>query len=384
MRVLFLTTPVPTHFSTLVTTAWAFRQAGHEVVVAGQPDIAATAHAAGLPTVTIGDWNDAVFALGALLPPGKRLIDTKGRPDRDDLVAGTRVWVVHAKYLLPQYLEFARAYRPDLIVADMVEYTSLIVGGVLGVPVVQQRWGTDRMSSAALDSAREALGPLCRRLGLDGLPDPAVMLDPTPPELQAPESPGTPIRYVTFNGSGTAPAWLWAPKPAARRVVVTLGSHTMRLNGVPHVRRILEAFDGLPDTEALATVEEKYRAEIGPVPANVRMVDPVPLGLVLGSCDAVVHHGGVGTALTATAAGLPQLVLPQLLDMFTVGDLLAQAGAGLTLDTAETQDDVPGVRKALGALLDDPGYAAAADRLAGSMAAMPSPARVVADLEQLV
>lgn len=39
MRVLMMSTPAPTHFTPLVSLAWALRGTGHEVVVAGQPDV---------------------------------------------------------------------------------------------------------------------------------------------------------------------------------------------------------------------------------------------------------------------------------------------------------------------------------------------------------
>ncbi len=109
----------------------------------------------------------------------------------------------------------------------------------------------------------------------------------------------------------------------------------------------------------------------------------MPLHLIMESCDAVVHHGGAGTALTSTSFGLPQLVLPQLLDMFTTGQQLAAAGAAVCISDAEEQNDRSRLRAGLEAVLNEPGYARAAGDLARSMAGMPSPAEVVHDLEAL-
>ncbi|MDW6062592.1 hypothetical protein SAZ11_36845 [Streptomyces sp. FXJ1.4098] len=47
MRVLMMSTPVSSHFAPLVPLAWALRSAGHEVLVAGQPDVMGPARSAG-------------------------------------------------------------------------------------------------------------------------------------------------------------------------------------------------------------------------------------------------------------------------------------------------------------------------------------------------
>jgi UDP:flavonoid glycosyltransferase YjiC (YdhE family) len=211
-----------------------------------------------------------------------------------------------------------------------------------------------------------------------------MLLDPCPPNLQLPGvDPGTPIRYVPFNGSGALPDWLRDDRGHVSRVAVSLGGRTLFYNGVPLVRHIVNAFRGLPDAEALVTVESEYREAIGPVPPNVRLIDPVPLHLLLGSCAAVVHHGGSGTTMTATSFGLPQLALPQLADQFWHGDRLVEAGAGIAFDDADRQNDPGQLHDALMELLAVPGYRKAAGEIRLEMQEMPPPSEVVAGLEQL-
>lgn len=384
MRVLILSTPVPTHFMPLVPLAWALRAAGHDILVAGQPDIMATVRAAGLGGASVGDWFRVDERMRESLKGGQRAIEAFGRPG--PMTEFPEVWADHTDQVLPDYLDLARSFGPDLIVSDVLECNALIVGGVLGVPVVQQRWGVDPISGPLRATARTALKDRCETHGLGGLPDPTVVLDPCPRGLQLPDAePGSPIAYVPYNGGGLRPSWLGNTTDGAmRRVAVSLGVRTLALNGVPHVRNILWAFDGLADTEAVMTVEERYRDEIGPVPGNVRLIDPVPLHLLLGHCSAVVHHGGSGTAMTSSSFGLPQLVLPQLADQFAHGDRLAAAGAAITLDDAGSQDDRARLHHALATLLSDPAHRTAARELGRRMASMPSPARVVGDLEGLV
>jgi glycosyltransferase len=385
MRVLIMTTAVGTHFTPLVPLAWGLRAAGHDVLVVGQPDVVATVRSAGLVAASVGRRFDMVGYLREKLPAGKRPAEVFPRPRPDQMAMFGRVWMAHARTLLPDHLALARDLRPQLIVADQLEYTSLIVGGVLGVPVLHHRWGIDPISDQALLEARTELLDLAVDAGLDELPAPVEKLDPCPPSLQLPTAmPGTPIRYVPFNGTAELPDWVRRGRPdgVGRRVAVSLGTFTLELNGVPYARRVLTACAALPDTEVIATVDDRHRAEIGPLPPAVRVVPPTPLHLFMDSCDAVVHHGGAGTTLTAVAAGLPQLVLPQWADTFASGERLQAVGAGLSVEGAAGQDDPEAVRGAVERLLDEPGYRKAAQELQAEMAGMPSPGQVAAEVVQ--
>lgn len=388
MRVLIIPSPVTTHFMPMIPLAWALRAAGHELLVAGQPDVMGVAGQAGLHAVRTGEAFRAGELLLSLLPPGKRPVEAFGRWTTEQMSVFPPNWAAHSESVLPRYLEIARAYRPDLVLADPMEVNSLVVAGVLGVPVVHHRYGVDEVAAPFRVGAAKALQERCERLGLDGLPEPTVTLDPCPPGLQLPcLDPGVPIRYVPYNGSGEVPGWLQEerlPGTGRRRVAVSMGSMALDLNGVPLLRRVLDAFEGLPDAEAIATVGEAHRAELGPVPGNVRLVDPLPLHLLVGSCDAMIHHGGTGTSMTALAVGLPQLSLPQVADQFANADRLAATGIGPNVADAAAQNDPVRVREAVEALLSTPGHGKTAREMQRAMAAMPSPAQVAAELERLV
>ncbi|MFE6104075.1 nucleotide disphospho-sugar-binding domain-containing protein [Streptomyces laurentii] len=383
MRVLVMATPSPTHFTPMVPMLWALRAAGHDVLVVCQPDDLGAVASAGLNATSIGEAFDGeTFLLRGL--EGKRPLEA--RPRESFKVWGYgRVWAGQSERVVDEYLAFTREHRPDLILSDPLDYAALIVGAVLDVPVVQHRWGVDPFSADARKEARVALQHVCDRLGIAELPEPAELFDPCPPSLQLPHAaPGTPIRAVPFNGNGQLPQWLrQSPAVASgiRRVAFTLGG-SLPLNGVPLARNVLTALGATPGVEIIATVDERFRAEIGPLPGPVRLVDPVPLNLLFGSCDAVVHHGGAGTTMTATSFGLPQLVLPQLADHFAHGDRLTDLGAGIAFDTAEGQARGDWLQEALAELLEAPGYAKAAAELGREMARMPAPSQVVADVER--
>ncbi|GAA2457867.1 DUF1205 domain-containing protein [Streptomyces mauvecolor] len=385
MRVLMLSTPFPTHFTPMVPLAWALMGAGHEVKVAAQPDVTDAARAAGIPAADIGDRFHGLDVLQRHLPEGVRPLEMMGPTPPEKMAGATKLWETHARYLLSSYLDFARAWKPDLIVSEQMELAGQIVAAALGVPSVQHRWGVDPLSGPSRASARNFLHGAAERLGLDGLPDPDLLLDPCPPALRHPSAaPGAPVGYVPFNGAGTAPEWLRGPAPeGVRRVVVCLGRQTLVLNGTGLYRSIIAAFDGLAGVEAVVTAGAAFHEGFGQLPDNVRVVEPVPLNMILRDCDAVVHHGGANTTLTSCAFGLPQIVLPQIVDQFASAELLAAAGAARVLGEAAPQNDPNQVREAIRDVLEDARYLKCAQELRADMEEMPSPARVVEDLERL-
>ncbi|WHM36514.1 glycosyltransferase [Streptomyces sp. BPTC-684] len=379
MRILMMSTAVPTHFAPLVPLAWGLRAAGAEVLVTAQPDVMPMIRSAGLVGAPVGEKFDGDTHLRGFLTEGRRPLESFTRFPPEEMGFYGRVWMDQARRNVHAYLELAREWKPQLIVADQVEYASLLIGGVLGIPVVHHRWGVDPISDLAMRDARGELADLAEEFGLDELPTPTEVLDPCPPSLQMPSaSKGTPIRHVPFNGYGELPAW--RGRPDTRRVVVTLGTRTLQLNGVPHVRHVLQAAASVPDVEVIGTVPPEYWDELGPMPAAVQLVSPTPLHLFMDSCDAMVHHSGSGTMLTATTVGLPQLALPQWSDQFALGERLEASGAGIALDDVAGQDDAELVRDSVALLLDKPEYRTAAEGLGREIAAMPTPAEVAMDL----
>lgn len=367
----------------MIPIAWALRAAGHEVLVVGRPNVAATATGAGLSVRTIGDEFDGNAIWAELLPPGERPIEAFGRGGEDTDGEATRMWSFLADEVVDRQIELARDWGPDLIIADPYELSALLVGGALGVPVVQHRWGVDVMGASALVSGRKFLADTCARLGLDGLPDPALVLDPCPPSLQTKAAAGgKAIRYVPYNGAARD-VDIWPAGTDGRKVIATFGWHALALNSRRLLRSVLDAAAALPEVTVAMTIAAADREKLGEVPANVVLVAPTPLHLVVGGCNAVVHQGGSGTGLTALAYGIPQVVLPGYMEEFDYGDMIAEAGAGVTVDTAAGQNDPDTVRAALAKVVVGDGYREQANRLRAQMERTMTPAAAVADLERL-
>ena len=68
-----------------------------------------------------------------------------------------------------------------------------------------------------------------------------------------------------------------------------------------------------------------------PLPGNVHHAAYAPLSAVLPRAAALVHHGGIGTAAQALAAGRPQLVMPMAFDQPDNAARLARLGVARIL-----------------------------------------------------
>jgi UDP:flavonoid glycosyltransferase YjiC (YdhE family) len=66
----------------------------------------------------------------------------------------------------------------------------------------------------------------------------------------------------------------------------------------------------------------------GPLPDSVFAAGPLPHANLFPRLAAVVHHGGAGTTATATRSGVPQIVIPHLLDQYYWGHRLHLLGVG--------------------------------------------------------
>jgi len=77
----------------------------------------------------------------------------------------------------------------------------------------------------------------------------------------------------------------------------------------------------------------------GALPEGVMTIGAVSHASLFPRVAAVVHHGGAGTTTTAARAGVPQVVVPHMLDQFYWARRVAQLGLGV----------VAGRRRGLGA-----------------------------------
>jgi glycosyltransferase (activator-dependent family) len=418
MRVLLIVPAIPTHLNLLVPVAWALRAAGHEVSVASQPNLVGAIHSSGLTAVPAGTMLDS----GRTLLGSKKNTATasRGRPFRPafdirEAAAQKLTWdylrgalMLHAAAIsnflandsmLADLVDFARGWRPDLVIWDSAVYIGPVVARACGAVQVRSLSGPDhigRMRAAFNELAAnrvphagdDPLGEwLARRLArYEGDFDEEVVLgratiDPMPPWMRVPtRAKYLPVRCVPYNGTTTFPRWT-LEQPSRPRVCVTLGSSAgaFGLMGVPIMEIIAEVAS--LDVEVVATVSAKQLPVGAVMPENVRLFDFVPLDQLLPTCSAVVHHFGMGTLGTALVHGVPQLRVRGGVD--GDGDReLVERGAALSLDSG---DLAPGeIAKAVHRLISEPTFQENAARLRAEMLMAPSPARLVPELEALV
>ncbi|CAE6717933.1 glycosyltransferase [Paraburkholderia aspalathi] len=94
----------------------------------------------------------------------------------------------------------------------------------------------------------------------------------------------------------------------------------------------------------------------------------VPLQKLLPRCRALVHHGGIGTAALAYAAGIPQVVTPFAHDQFDNAQRVVVSGCGVRLDKPlEPQ----ALARALKHVLGSPSIATQCGRVQDRLASLP-------------
>ena len=383
MRVLFTTWAWPSHLYALVQLAWACRAAGHEVLVASQPELLDEITGTGLPGVPVGADVDAVeLVRGYVLPSEAAQASGLGQaPKAGKGPRAMQMFMAHAESMVDGLVDLARQWRPDVVVFEPTALAGPVAAAAIGVPAVRHLYGTDLMVRAR-PLLPEVLAPLAQRHGA-GPFDPfgVATVDPTPTSLQVPTAyRRLPVRYLPFNGAGPRPAPL--PDSGGRpRVCVTWGHTIAKLNPALFLAgQLISAISEL-DVEVVAAVSAQQRDLLGEVPDGVRVLVDVPLQHVLGDCDLMVGHGGAGSVLTALHFGLPLLLVPQLPDHLGHSARVLATGAGEVLANDEI---TPGqVRTEVACLLGDGPQREAAAKLRQEMRQQPAPAAVVADLEAI-
>jgi enterobactin C-glucosyltransferase len=296
-------------------------------------------------------------------------------------------------------VEFARYWRPDLIIWEPTTYAGSIAAKATGVAHARLLYCLDvygvtrehylrlrRNRGPGEDPMAEWLGGYARRYGAEFSEDMVTgqfTIDQLPAPLRlATGLPCLPMRYVPYGGPATVPDWLWA-QPERPRVALTLGlSATERYSGYAvSVASLLAALSDM-DIELVATIAEDERKKLPRIPDNTRVVPYVPWHHLAPTCAAVIHHAGAATLATASLHGLPQLALPFHFDQPALAARLAEQGAGLTLSPDEA--DGQAVREQLLRLLTEPSFRAAAEKLRADMHTTPTPNQVVPRIEEFV
>ncbi|GAB3403441.1 glycosyltransferase [Flindersiella endophytica] len=395
MKVLFTTTAGAGHFHPLVPIARAVVAAGHQVAVACPASYRPTVEAAGFPTFAAGrdDASDPEVA-GLYARLFELPLDDPASSDAGNGLAIRIFSGPNVRIILPHLREVAGEFRPDLIVSEEGELGGPVAAELLGLPYATVNVSLQQLAGRFYDTVAESLDPIRVANGLP--PDPGLVLrhrylqlTHAPDSLEATGVSRLPttrvIRPEPLEGeTGVAPSWL-AELPSDRPTVyATLGTEMSKLPGVyPGLFRAI--VDALAD-EAVNLIVTVGRdldpAGLGALPANTRVEHYVPQSRLLPVCAAMICHGGSNTVLGALAAGLPVVFTPIAADGPWNAERCAQLGAGVVAPPEARSPEQ--IRAAVRAVLDEPGYRAAAGRLAGEIVAAPPVEHAVGWLERLV
>ncbi len=165
MRALFSSTRGVGHFNPLVPFARAFERAGHDVMMAGPPDLAARAGDAGFAFWEFDpppeDELGAVWGRVPQLPPEQA----------NEVVVGEIFGRLNTTAALPRLRAACEEWRPDVVVRDPNEYGSALAAELHGIPAARVAVGLASSEELALGIAA---GPIDAIRTAEGLPpDPA-------------------------------------------------------------------------------------------------------------------------------------------------------------------------------------------------------------------
>jgi UDP:flavonoid glycosyltransferase YjiC (YdhE family) len=363
VRILFTFVGGRGHFEPLVPIARAAVAAGH-VVAFASGSLMPVIEAAGFTGFTVAPLR----RLPARRPLQGVDMERELRILRDVLFGSA------ARERVPSMVELCARWRPDVLVCDEADLGSMVAAERLGLPyatVIEGAAGsllTPQRVAEAIDALR----------GEHGVPTgalPPLVLSPFPPSLRDPAFP------LQAGAVSLRPSL--EPEPAPDRhgaVFFTLGT-VFNVEAGDLFTRVLAGLREVGRDVIVTVGDELDPAELGPQPAHVHVTRFVPLAAALPRCAAVVSHGGSGSVVATLAHGLPSVLLPMGADQPGNAERCEALGVARVLDVVRaTPDDV---RAAVEAVLTEPSYREAAERLRDEIAGLPGPDHAVALLTTL-
>lgn len=377
MRVLFITGGGSGPVYALSPLASAARTAGHEVLVASPRENVQEISELGLPAVAVTDLG--VFEAMFWDRNGQRLGPPKGEEAELEFASRGFGRITAASY--DTLVDLVEQWRPDLVVGGTRNYAAGLLGHQFSIPYVCQAWDAIERVPSDAAYASDELRPELDRLGLDQLPTEDLYVHITPPSIRPPDAePAQMMRWVPGNRQVPVERWMYT-KPDRPRVCITSGSRSTMIPalGAGFFRPLLAnpVFQG---TEVVVATSDQVAAELIAEFPDLR-AGFLPLDVVAGTCDLMVHHGGGVTSMTAMNAGVPQLAIADMLASAVPIRRVEEFGAGMTL---LPQDPAEEVSSAVKEVLSNPSYRMRAQELAREIAALPSAAAVVETMVGLV
>ena len=375
MRILMTTIRGEGHMRPLLPFADAFRELGHEVLIA-IPESATglvldAGHEAWALPQAPEELSDAVSARGfAAAKAGAG--DEANRIIVGELFAG-----VHARASLPGIMGAVAEWQPDVLMHESCEFAAALVAERAALPSVRVAVHMAELERYIAEFAAPDVDEIRAEQRLDPDPDGLRLLGGrsvtlTPPALDGGRREGH-FREPAVPLMAPPGPWEGDERPL---VYVSYGTVAPQGDAYPGLYRdAIEQLAAL-DVRVLLNTGRRDPAELGQLPAGVHAEPWVREASVLPHVAAMLSHGGAGSVRTALSAGVPLAVLPRFGDQPLNARAVARAGAGLVVE------DGSRIGERVGALLTDPRYAGVATGIAWEVDSLPPAGEAIAVLRE--
>jgi UDP:flavonoid glycosyltransferase YjiC (YdhE family) len=385
MRVLFTTQPGHGHLNPWLPVAQALTAAGHEVAGACAASFRPHLEARGVQAFAMGlDWSIGDASLR------QRWEMFRVSPDDDFLtfvMAGTFAGDL-AEQALPDLLEIARDWQPDIIVHETCEFGGWLAAQILGIPHVSVEVTLFAFYVQYLSPMSGSLVKLLERADLPSDNVPARLfehlhLSLVPPSFEDPAAPlPATARALRAPTLAALPDEQLPPLLSSQSdrptVYVTGGTGLVRLD---HFQATISGLQEL-DANLIVTSGRIEPAEFGSQPGNVYIAPYLSQSLILPHAAVVVTHGGFSSVLGALAHGVPLVILPRGADHSVNARRAEALGTAIVLGNAERTPER--IRGAVREVLDQPRFRERARQIQAENDSLPGPECAVALLERLV
>jgi UDP:flavonoid glycosyltransferase YjiC (YdhE family) len=365
MRVLATVHPGESVFAQLAPLLVALRDRGNDVVVASSASFAPTVTRCGLAHVAAGpDWVESNVA-DAFPEVMDHVHDPHGA--LTDFMIDLFVDRTSEQFRA-DCVRYIDQLAPHLLIHSFSEVGGPLAARTAAVPHVMFLAGADNW----FDRFRPAIE---RRHGeVDWLVRDGVVVAEVPGWSAAPVAALDVTWQRPANPALRSSTWSDRARPM---VHVTLGTVFNTL-----ARPLFKVL-----ATGASSVASSVVVTVGPgldpdrftgLPPNVEFHDFIPLGELLGGCDAVLGHAGWGTVTACAAAGVPMAALVLGADHHANAAIVERAGFGLAV---RPEDCTPATARELAErLLGDDALHHAAQQQRATISSMPTPDDVAAAL----
>lgn len=392
MRVLLTVQPSIGHLHPLVPVAGALQDAGHRVAICSSASFRPEVEEFGLEHIDAGlDWLTSDQATWDAFPP----MPPPG-PDFANFVV-TIFADITTSHMVPDLLNIADQFKPDLIIRESMEYGGCIAAECLGIPHASVAGN----AYSAVDSPKVRYFPGNRQMVREPMerhreqfglsPDPEVRMPFRylhlcfmPPEWDGKSASQPPNSHFlrhrdTVSPHAAEPEWLneLSDRPT---VLASLGTVFNKTPGV--LDAIVAALGREPVNLIIAIGRDEDPARFGRQPQNVRLEAYVPQPKLLPHCDVFLTHGGFNSVKESLNAAVPMVVIPITADQPYSAQRCAALGVAEVVGPGNRTADQ--IRESALKVLGDPSYRAKATEFRAKMTALPSSDHMVGLLENLV